>query len=240
MGSMNTFKAAAIAACTLFTGMASSQTVKLGMNYPETGPYSVQGLDQFRAAQLAVEEINAAGGILGQQVELVFRDSKSQAPLSVENANDLINNEGVKMIFGGSSSGVAVAVGEVCQANEVPFFGTLTYSTATTGPKGHRFTFRECYDSWAAANVLGEYMNENFSGKKYLYITADYTWGHTTEAAFRELTNTSDDRAHRSYKTPFPGATDEDFQKAIAFAKLVKPDVLVLVEFGKDMERAVR
>ncbi len=237
---MKTLKAAAIAACTLFTGMASSQTVKLGMNYPETGPYSVQGLDQFRAAQLAVEEINAAGGILGQQVELVFRDSKSQAPLSVENANDLIKNEGVKMIFGGSSSGVAVAVGEVCQANQVPFFGTLTYSTATTGANGHRFTFRECYDSWAAANVLSEYMNKNFSGKKYLYITADYTWGHTTEAAFRELTNTNDDKAHRSYKTPFPGATDEDFQKAIAFAKLVKPDVLVLVEFGKDMERAVR
>ncbi len=152
----------------------------------------------------------------------------------------MIDEDGCKAIFGGSSSGVAVAAGKVCQEKQVPFFGTLTYSTATTGVEGRRFVFRECYNAWAGAMVLGDYMNKNFSGKKFLYITADYTWGHTTEESFRSITNTGDTGAHKGILTPFPGAQDADFKKAISFAKMVKPDVLVLVLFGKDMERAVR
>ena len=225
----------------LLVGSAAlAEPVKVGLNYPKTGPYSVQGLDQWRATELAVEEINAAGGINGRPVEVVWRDSQSKADLSADNARDLIDNEGVSMVFGGSSSGVAVAVGGVCQEKGVPFFGTLTYSTATTGTKGHRYTFRECYDAWAGARVLANYMNEHHAGQKYLYITADYTWGHTTEASFRKFTNTEDTEAHKGMLTPFPGATEDDFKRAVSFAKMVNPDVLVLVLFGKDMEVAVR
>jgi len=64
---------------------ASAAVVKIGLNYPKTGPYSVQGLAQFRAAEMAVEEINQTGGILGRKIELVVRDSKSKAPLSKKN-----------------------------------------------------------------------------------------------------------------------------------------------------------
>jgi len=219
------------------TVSASADPVKVGLNYPKTGPYSVQGLDQWRATELAIEEINASGGILGRPVELVWRDSQSKADVTVANVTELIDTEGVSMVFGGSSSGVAVAAGGVCQEKSVPFFGTLTYSTAT---EAHRFTFRECNDSWAAAKVLADYMNREFAGKTYLYITADYTWGHTTERSFRTLTGTEDESAHRGILTPFPGATDADFGKAVAFAKMTKPDVLVLVLFGNDMARAIR
>lgn len=217
-----------------------ADSVKIGLNYPKTGPYSAQGLDQWRAANLAVKEINAAGGVLGQQVEIAWRDSESKKTLTPGNVTELIDNEGCKMIFGGSASSVAVAAGETCQEKGVPFFGTLTYSTATTGTEGHRYTFRECYDSWAGAKVLAKYMNEHYAGKKFLYITADYTWGHTTEASFRKFTNTESSDQHKAMLTPFPGATEDDFKKAISFAKLTKPDVLVLVLFGRDMELAVR
>lgn len=223
-----------------FPANPNSDPVKVGLNYPKTGPYSVQGLDQWRAAEIALEEINAAGGVLGRPVELVWRDSMSKADLSTTNVTELIDDDGCEMIFGGSASSVAVASGKVCLEKETPFFGTLTYSTATTGKEGRKFTFRECYNAWAGAKVLGDYMNENFAGKKFLYISADYTWGHTTEESFRSITNTGDTSAHRGMLTPFPGATDADFKKAISFAKMVKPDVLVLVLFGKDMERAVR
>ena len=224
----------------LAVGQCTAGTVKLGLNYPQTGPYQVQGLDQWRAANLAVDEINASGGILGQQVEIVWRDSQSRTDLTRQNIVDLIDSEGAQMIFGGSSSGVAVAAGKVCQEKGVPFFGTLTYSTATTGTDGHRYTFRECYDAWMGAGAIAEYLNQSHSGKKYFYITADYTWGHTTEASLRELTHTTDADTHRGVKTPFPSATTEDFKKALAFAKMVNPDVLVLVLFGNDMVECVR
>lgn len=219
---------------------ASAGVVKIGLNYPKTGPYSVQGLDQWRATELAVAEINAAGGILGEKVEIAWRDSQSKADLSTANVTELIDNEGVKMVLGGSASSVAIASGKVCQEKGVPFFGTLTYSTATTGKEGRRHTFRECYNAWMGAKAIASYMKENFAGKKFFYITADYTWGWTTEASVRKFSDTEDKSAHKGVLTPFPGATDKDFKKALSFAKMLKPDVLVLVLFGKDMSTGVR
>jgi ABC-type branched-subunit amino acid transport system substrate-binding protein len=230
----------ALFACVFTLSAMAEDTVKVGLNYPKTGPYSVQGLDQWRAANMAVEEINAAGGVLGNRVKIVWRDSQSKADLSRKNVNELIKSERVKMVFGGSASSVAVAAGEVCQDNDTLFFGTLTYSTATTGKEGHRHTFRECYNAWMGAKAISEYLAKNYGGKKYAYITADYTWGYTTEASVRKFTNTENTSRHKGMLTPFPGASESDFKKAIAWAKMVNPDVLVLVLFGKDMSVAIR
>lgn len=229
-----------IALAIVILGTTIFAQVKVGLNYPKTGPYAAQGLDQIRAATMAVEEINSSGGILGQKIDLVIRDSKSKAGLSTQNVTDLIDNHGVKMVFGGSSSGVAVAAGKVCQEKGVPFFGTLTYSTATTGKEGHRYTFRECYDSWMAAKALSKYLNKNFSGKKFFYITANYTWGWTTEESFRKMTRTISTNTHKGVKTKFPGAMEQDFEKALDAAQAAKPDVLVLVLFGYDMAKAAK
>jgi len=224
-----------------FTGGLSAtgadEVVKIGLNYPETGPYAKQGLDQRRAAELAMEEINSAGGILGKKVQLVYRDTKSQPAVAKQNAIELFDKEGVPMIFGGSSSAVAIASGKVAKSKKKLFFATLTYSTETTGEEAHRYIFRECYDSRMAAKVLSDYLKKNYGGKKYFYITADYTWGWTTEDAFRQYTDTLDKDRHKGMLTKL-GATD--FKEVLTLAQEVNPDVLVLVLFGKDMEIGVK
>ena len=219
---------------------ASAAVVKIGLNYPKTGPYSVQGLAQLRAAELAVDEINQAGGILGRNVELVVRDSQSKADLAKKNVEDLIDNEGVEMIFGGSSSAVAIAGGKAAKSRGKLYFGTLTYSNATTGVQGHKYIFRECYNAWMGAKVLSEYLKEHFSGKRYFYVTADYTWGWTTEASIRKFSRTLDKKRHKRVLTPFPGATRKNFQEALTKAAASRAEVLVLVLFGKDMADAVK
>ncbi|HEY5998968.1 MAG TPA: substrate-binding protein [bacterium] len=218
---------------------ADREPVKIGLNYPKTGPYATQGLDQYRAATMALEEINAGGGILGRPVEIVWRDSQSKVDVTKRNVTELIEREQVKMLFGGSASSVAIAAGEIAQQHGVPFFGTLTYSTDTTGKDGHRYVFRECYDSWMAAQVLAVYLNARFPSKKYFYVTADYTWGWTTETAMRVLTGTAG-ATHGRALTPFPTATTQDFRGALAKAQAAAPDVLVLVLFGQDMVSAIR
>ncbi len=223
----------------LCTG-ASAAVVKIGLNYPKTGPYSVQGLAQLRAAEMAVEEINQAGGILGRNVQLVVRDSKSKADLAKKNVEDLIDNEGVEMIFGGSSSAVAIAGGKAAKSRGKLYFGTLTYSNATTGVQGHKYIFRECYNAWMGAKVLSEYLKEHFSGKRYFYVTADYTWGWTTEASLRKFSRTLDRKRHKRVLTPFPGATRQNFKEALTKAASSRAEVLVLVLFGKDMAGAVK
>ncbi len=209
--------------------------VKIGLNYPRSGPYVTQGLDQFRAAELAKSEINAKGGILGRMVDFAVRDSQSKVDVTKQNVAELIDKEGVVMVFGGSASNVAIAAGEICQEKGVIFFGTLTYATDTTGKDGHRHTFRECCDSWMAANVLSQYLQKNFAGRKYFYITADYSWGVTTERSLRTFTGTEDKQSHPGVLTPFPGAMPSDFHKALQTAIAAAPDVLALVLFGTDM-----
>lgn len=214
-----------------------AQEVKIGLNYPETGPYAKQGLDQRRAAELAMEEINAAGGILGKKIQLVYRDTKSNAKIAKENAIELYDKEGVPMILGGSSSAVAIATGKVAKDKKKLFFGTLTYSTETTGEEGHKHIFRECYDSGMAAKVLAEYLKKNFGGKKFFYITADYTWGWTTEESFRQYTGTADKDQHKGILTKLG---TKDFKNVLNLAKEANAEVLVLVLFGTDMEIGVK
>jgi branched-chain amino acid transport system substrate-binding protein len=221
----------------LWNNIAAAEVI-IGFNYPETGPYAKEGLDEKRGAELAVMEINKLGGILGEKIMLLYRDSKSQPELSKNNANELFD-AGAKMIFGGSSSAVAAVVGEIAHERKKLFFATLTYSMDTTGKYGYRTTFRECYDSWMAAQALGGYLRQHFPNKKYFYITADYTWGWTTEAALRISTDTIDAGIHPGVKTPFPNATEVDFGKAILDAKIARPDVLVLVLFGDDFTQAI-
>lgn len=222
---------------TLAPKLMASDVVKIGLNYPETGPYYKQGLDQRRAADLAAEEINAAGGILGKKIQLVYRDTKSNPKIARENAIELFDKEGVTMIFGGSSSAVIVAVGKVAKERKKLAFGTLTYATEVTAEEGHKFIFRECYDSYMAARVLSDYLKKNFGGKKYFYITSDYNWGWTTEDAFRKFTDTTDRHIHKGILTKL-GSTD--FKAPLSIAEEANPDVLILVQFGRDMEIALK
>jgi branched-chain amino acid transport system substrate-binding protein len=217
--------------------ISADESVVIGLNYPETGPYSKQGLDQRRAADLAMEEINAAGGILGKKVKLVYRDTKSNAKIAKANALELIDKEGAQMIFGGSSSAVAIASGKAAKEKKKLFFGTLTYSTETTGEEGHKYIFRETYDSGMAAKVQAEYLKKNFQGKKYFYITSDYTWGWTTEEAFRKNTDTLDKDKYKGILTKLGTS---DFKNVLGLAQEANAEVLVLVLFGKDMEIAVK
>jgi len=224
----------------ILSDVSANDTINIGLNYPKTGPYSVQGLDQIRAAELAVSEINLEGGILGKKIRLIIRDSASNPEKTRKNVLEMIKDYHVKMIFGGSSSAVAIAASEICQKEKVLFFGTLTYATTTTGIHAHRHTFRECYNSWMGAKAIGTYLKKNFHDKRYLYITADYSWGHSTEASMRKITDTENKKYHIGLKIPFPEAGETHFKRSLAFANMISPDVLVLVLFGKDMENAIR
>ncbi|MBI5576259.1 MAG: ABC transporter substrate-binding protein [Deltaproteobacteria bacterium] len=225
------------------TLVSAADVVKIGLTAPldikpleERDPYWKQGLDQKRAADMALEEINAAGGINGKKVELVVVDTPSK-PSESKVILEKMYNDGAIAALGGSASSVAIANGKVAKKAKKLFFGTLTYSTETTGEEAHKYIFRECYDSEMAARVLANYMNKNFKNKKYFYITADYSWGYTTEDSFRKQTGTTDKDAHRGVLTKLG---TKDFTQPLNAAKESGAQVLVLVQFGRDMENSVK
>ena len=217
-----------------------AKSVRIGLNYPQTGPYSIQGKAQHDAARLAIDEINKQGGILGQTVELVTRDTRSKPDISTNNVLELIDKENCEMIFGGSSSAVAIAGGKAAKSKGKLYFGTLTYSNTTTAEAGHKYMFRECYNAWMGAKALGKYLvKAKLQGLNYFYITADYTWGKTTEESIRTFSLTTNQKKHRRCYVPFPGATYKNLYDSLTWAKAAHADVLVLVLFGKDMSRAL-
>jgi len=215
---------------------APAPPILLGINYPLTGPYSVEGLDQIRAARMAVDAVNDQGGVLGRMLRLVPMDSASDVLITQRNVTRLID-AGCSMIFGGSSSAVAVAASDICQRRKVLFFGTLTYSMDTTVSHGHRYAFRECNDSWMAASLMADWLKQHFADKRYAFVTADYTWGWSTEKSLRQVADVTDENAHPSLLTPL-GETD--FRSTLAAIAAREPDVLVLVLFGKDLAHALR
>lgn len=217
----------------------AADTIKLGLNYPSTGRYKEQGLAQARGALLAVEEINANGGILGRQVELLTANSASKPDKSVDNVKELAA-QGVSMLFGGSSSAVAIAASKEAAKHDLLYFGTLTYANETTGADGHAYMFRETYNAHMAAKALAAYLNDSLKGKKLFYITADYSWGWSTEASLREFTNTGDKMAHPGVLTTYPRPREVDFKDALLQAQASGADVLMLVQFGDDMAMALQ
>ena len=223
----------------LATGVSvyAEEIVKIGVSYPEAGPYAKMGLEAKRAGDLAVEEVNAAGGILGKKIQLIYVPSQPNPKLSKQMALDLIDKEGLQMLDGGSTSAETIAIGKAALQRNKLYFATVAYSTSVTGEEGHKNVFRESNDSYMAAKALGNYLNQHFSGKKYFYITTDYTFGWTTEDAIRKFTNTTDKAVNRGVLTPF-GAMD--FKDALSAAKDSNAEVLVLNLFGRDMVIAVK
>lgn len=217
----------------------AAETITLGLNYPRTGPYKEEGLAQMRGALLAIDEINAAGGVLGRPLRLSSKDTASRPDKAVKNV-DKLADEGAAMLFGGASSAVAIAAGKRAKEHGLLYFGTLTYSNDTTGKDGHRYMFRECNNAWMSAQVLGQYLNKTLPNKRYFYVTADYTWGHTTEASLRHATASDDPAQHAGVRIPFPGARQADYSNALTQAASSQADILALVLFGEDLVRAMR
>ncbi|WP_425914308.1 ABC transporter substrate-binding protein [Pseudomonas sp. GWSMS-1] len=231
------------AALALWAGLIAcaqaAEPITLGLNYPRTGPYKEEGLAQMRGALLAIDELNAQGGVLGRTLRLSSKDTASRPAKAVKNV-DKLASEGAAMLFGGSSSAVAITSGKRAAEHGLLYFGTLTYSNDTTGKDGHRYMFRESNNAWMSARVLGQYLSKNLPDKRYFYITSDYTWGHTSESSLRQTTGSVDSIQHLGLKVAFPGARLADYQDALTQAAASKAEVLALVLFGEDLVRAMR
>ena len=236
-----TFRNFLLTACLLLLGssVVYAETLKIGLNYPQTGRYKDQGLQQRLGAFLAVDEINRAGGVMGQPLELVIRNSRGEPDQGAQNTAELIDREGAQMVFGGVSSAVAISSGKAARDRNRLYFGTLTYSNATTGSEGHSHMFREPYNAWMTAKALSQYLNRHHADQNYFYITADYTWGWSVEESVRKFSNTEDTEQHKGVKTPFPRALITDFRVALEEAAESDAEVLMLVLFGDDMVRAL-
>ncbi|MDK2779195.1 MAG: ABC transporter substrate-binding protein [Pseudomonadota bacterium] len=217
---------------------SAADTVKIGLNYPASGRYKEQGLAQIRAALLAVEEINASGGVLGRPLELLRANTASRPERAVANVETL-TRQGAVMLFGGASSTATMAAARAAEQHDRLYFATMGYDNTITGLEGRRNLFREPYSSFMAAKALAAYMNENLQGKKFFYLTSGYSEGWSMESALRTFTHTQSVFSHPAARTPYPNPAHRDFEYALRQARDSGAEVLVLIQLGEDMVLAL-
>lgn len=212
----------------------AAEPVLIGLNYPATGRLKEDGISEAMGAQLAADEINAAGGILGRKVELIMANTASKPEKSVENVRAMAE-QGAVMVFGGATSPVAIAGGKEAAKYKIPYFGTLTYANETTGVEGQRYMFRECHNAWMIGKALAKYINTNLDGEKFFFVTADYIWGTSTESSLRELAGLQDEQRHAGVRISFPKPRQSEIDSALRAAEASGAKVLVLIQGGEDL-----
>ena len=227
-----------------------SKTVTLGFNVPQTGAYADEGADELRAFKLAVKHINGEGkdngmlstmkpsalegnGILGKKVAYVTGDTQTKSDAARASAKRMIEKDGVLMISGGSSSGVAIAVQGLCQEMGTIFMAGLTHSNDTTGKDKRRYGFRHFFNAKMTGSALGPVLKEEMGTERNAYhLTSDYTWGWTQEESIKETTEGLGWKTAKTVKTPVGAG---DFSQYITPILNSGADTLILNHYGKDM-----
>ncbi|MEO1720747.1 MAG: ABC transporter substrate-binding protein, partial [Pseudomonadota bacterium] len=209
---------------------SNKSEVTLGFNVPQSGPYADEGADELRAYELAVEHLNGGGdggmmptfsskalkgnGILGKKVAYVTGDTQTKSDAARASARSMIEKDGVVMVTGGSSSGVAVAVQALCQEAGIIFMAGLTHSNDTTGKDKKANGFRHFFNSYMSGAALAPVLTKAYGkDRKAYHLTADYNWGYTTEQAVKESTEALGWETVAAVKTPL---TQTDFSSYIA------------------------
>ena len=202
-----------------------AETVRIGHLTPLTGFLGPLGEYAVMGVNLAVEEINASGGVMGRKIELIAEDSVNPQTASTKAAR-LIERDKVVAIIGEISSASGLAIAQVAQRNRTLFFNTGCNSDELRGKSCNRFMFHT-----EAANTMYVYAagqallrDGMVKGKKWYSLTADYAFGHDLLKAAKRFMLANGSEFAADELVPTDAA---DFSAYLLKIRNAKPDLVV-------------
>ena len=167
---------------------ANQESIKLGLVAALTGKSALSGEAITRGLTIAIEEVNAAGGILGgRSLELVSRDDESDPAKGVAAARELIEQEDVAVVFGGLDSPVSLAMLPVFQELETPYMGVWAAATGITrNDFDPNYAFRVSANDNIVDKFLLRYAKEKYDVSKVGLVLINNPWGESNQAGFEE------------------------------------------------------
>ena len=215
----------------------ADEPVKIGLDNPLTGAYAALGKNELIGAQLALDQINAKGGILGRRVDLLVEDSTSgDAGTAVAKARKLIDRDQVNFLVGNINSALAAAMANVSYEKSVFHIVPGGHTDPITGTNCHWNVFRVCNSTQTQANAVAGTLIKT-AGKKWYYITPDYAFGHTLQAGLEKAATALGGTKLDGDLTPF-GTTD--FSSYLIKAQAARPDVIIFLVAGDDAVNALK
>jgi branched-chain amino acid transport system substrate-binding protein len=210
----------------------AADTVKIGLDNPLTGTYAALGKNELLGAQLALDQINAKGGILDRKVELLVEDSTSaDTATAVQKANKLIERDQVNFLLGNINSGLAQAMANVAYEKGVFHIVPGGHTDSVTGTQCHWNVFRVCNTTRMETNSVSKLLLDKY-GKKWYFITTDYAFGHSLQEGFEASLKVAGGTEVGADAVPLQST---DFSAYLIKAQSTNPDAIILLLAGDDM-----
>src|SRR5216683_2602166 len=228
------FASALVLAAT--AAMAQSKPpLKLGGILDMSGLYAdITGPGSEIAANMAAEDFG--GEVLGRKIEIIAADHLNKADLAANIARDMLDNQGVEMIFDVAASATALAAGEIAKTrNKIVIFngpGSIRLSNEACGP----YTVHYVFDTFAQANVTGlAAVKQGLDS--WFFLTADYAFGQDLEKDTTNVVRKSGGKVLGSVRHPL---NTSDFSSYLLQAQTSKAKVIGLANAGGDTINAVK
>jgi branched-chain amino acid transport system substrate-binding protein len=210
--------------------------IRIGMVDPFTGVYAAVAQNELIGAKLAVEQINAKGGILGRPIELLVEDSANDVGTGVQKTRKLIERDQVSFIIGDVNSGIAQAIAQVTAEKKVLHVVSGGHTDSITGKDCKWNVYRVCNTTRMEANSVTDLLFSKY-GKKWHFITPDYAFGHTLYDACAANLKKLGGTVTGNELCPLGTS---DFSAYLIKARAANPDVLLLLPQGSDMVNCLK
>jgi len=214
------------------------ERILIGAFGPLTGPASWIGLGARDGMQLAVDEINANGGVLGGKLDIIFRDDGATPSDAVRVAEELLTRENVAFLAGTFLSNVGLAVADFANQKKTLFIATEPLTDAITMSAGNRYTFRIRPSTYMQTKMLVEAVKGK-GVKKWAIVAPNYEYGQSAAANFKKLIKAATPDAE-IVGEQFPALGKIDAGATVAALENLKPDGIFNALFGADLTTFVR
>ena len=215
----------------------AADTVKIGYLAALTGDWAAYGQTELKSAQLAVEEINSAGGVNGMKIELVPYDFRTRAEDAVNAVRRMIEEDKVSAIVGANGSGINIATAAVVNKAGVSQIGTVStnpFVTMDESGKVRPYSFRICFTDPYQGKLIAYFSARELGRLKAAIL---YDVGNDYSQGLREFFM----KSYGNYggkvvaDLGFRGGQDVDFRAQLTEIRKSGADVLVLPNMGKEM-----
>src|SRR6476619_3623867 len=177
---------ASLLATTALTEPASAaDPIKIGVVTPLSGTYTPIGQQVRWGLELAAKDINAAGGIEGRQITIIFEDEEANPAVAVQKAEKLFQVEKVDFLTGTVNSGSTLAVAQLAERNNRLAATTVSFADSITGDKCSPNMFRVNARAEQQSVALAAWLEKEKPKSKVFYLGPDYEMGRSTVAAFK-------------------------------------------------------
>lgn len=211
----------------MVAGCGKSDTIKIGTIQSISGPVSTYGIQTRNAIKMAVDEINAQGGVLGKQIELIVEDDEASPDKTTNAFKKLVAKDKVVAVIGALISKCTLAITQEAQAKKVVLL-TPTSTNDTVTDAGD-YIFMSCYNDSFQGQVAAQFARETMKAKNaaILYdITNDYSKGLTENFIAKFETLGGKVVVSESYS-----AGEKDFNAQLTKIKAAKPDILFIPDY---------